>query len=313
MEAVTADEMRKAAERLLGTFTDEQAPEACHPFDHDDRARWDYRPRPRPGTSIAGLGLAGRKNAHKLLATAMSTHAFAQVTSIMGLEEVLDRKESYRRGRHSDDYWIAVFGSPGDEAFTWRFEGHHVSVTMSVVGDAVSPTPVFLGANPAITFYRGTPVVRPLALEEELARRLLAELPAAQLAHAVVAPHAPDDIRTSNARDVAGIELGPGIRAADLAPTAAGLLDELVDLYLDRLPPALAAAERAKMTPDGLRFAWEGPVERAAGHYYRLQSPDLLVEYDNTQNDANHVHTVLRRPGDDFGAALLTAHKAGEN
>ncbi|HEY1179656.1 MAG TPA: DUF3500 domain-containing protein [Phytomonospora sp.] len=310
---MTADEMREAARRLLGTFTAEQAERACHPFEHDDRARWDYRPRPRPGASIAGLSLDGRKNVHKLLATAMSAHAFAQVTSIMGLEEVLDRAESYRRGRHSDDYWIALFGAPDAEAFAWRFEGHHVSVTMSVVGDTVSPTPVFLGANPAVTFYRGTPVVRPLALEEELARRLLAALPATQLGQAVVSPRAPDDIRTSNARDIAGIALGPGVRAADLAPTAAGLLDELVGLYLDRLPPALAAAERARLSPDEVRFAWEGPVERGGGHYYRLQSRELLVEYDNTQNDANHVHTVLRRPGDDFGAALLAAHKTAEH
>ncbi|WP_203686437.1 DUF3500 domain-containing protein [Phytomonospora endophytica] len=313
MEAVIADEMREAARRLLKTFTGEQGAEACHPFDHDDRRRWDYRPRPRPGTSIAGLSLAGRKNVHRLLATAMSTHAFAQVTGIMGLEEVLDRAESYRRGRHSGDYWIALFGSPDAEAFAWRFEGHHVSVTMSVVGEKVSPTPVFLGADPAITFYRGTPVVRPLALEEELARRLLAELPAAQLGRAVVSSRAPDDIRTSNARDVTGVEVGPGIRAADLARGAASLLGELVDLYLDRLPPALAAAERAKLSPGEVRFAWEGPVERGGGHYYRLQSRELLVEYDNTQNDANHVHTVLRRPGDDFGAALLAAHKTLEH
>ncbi|MEV0643948.1 DUF3500 domain-containing protein [Phytomonospora sp. NPDC050363] len=304
--------MRAAGRRLLASLSDEQAAEAVHAFGDPDRLRWDYRPRPRPGTCLAGLSLAGRKNAHRLLATAMSEHAFAQVTSVMGLEEVLDRAEGHRRDRHSADYWVALFGSPDDDAWSWRFEGHHVSVTMSVVADEVSPTPVFLGANPAITFYRGTPVVRPLALEEELARRLLAGLTDALRKQAIVSPHAPDDIRTSNARDITGVELGPGLRAADLSPGDAGLLGELVDLYLDRLPPRLAAIERESLRPDELRFAWEGPAERGGGHYYRIQSPGLLIEYDNTQNDANHVHTVLRRPGDDFAAGLLAAHKAGE-
>lgn len=312
MRGVIAEEMRQAARRLREALTDEQADAAFHPFADADRTRWDYRPRPRPGACIGEFGLTGRKRAHQLLATAMSPHAFAQITTIMGLEEVLDRAESWRRGRHSDDFWIAVFGSPEDEAWAWRFEGHHVSVSMTVVAEEVSPTPVFLGANPASVDYRGAPVVRPLAIEEELARDLLARLPDRQRAQAIVSPVAPSDIRTGNARDISDIDRWPGLRAADLSRGNAEILDRLIDVYLDRLPPSLAAAERAVIEPDAIHFAWEGSAERGGGHYYRLQSPRLLIEYDNTQNDANHVHTVLRRPGDDFGRGLLPSHVASE-
>jgi hypothetical protein len=83
----------------------------------------------------------------------------------------------------------------------------------------------------------------------------------------------------------------------------------VVAAYLDRLPADLAAAEAAALDVRELHFAWEGPVTPGAGHYYRIQAPSLLVEYDNQANDANHAHTVLRRPGADFGD-VLAAHRA---
>src|ERR1700722_12115256 len=163
--------MRSAALALLAALDDEQRTLAAQPFEDDAARRWlEYRPRPRPGASIAGLRETPRKAAHRLLATGLSEHAYAQAMTIIALEEVLDRQEQWRRGRHSNDYWGGGFGDPaGDAPWSWRFEGHHLSVTMTVAGDQVSPAPVFFGANPACVSYAGRPGSRPLAPGQEIA------------------------------------------------------------------------------------------------------------------------------------------------
>ncbi len=227
--------------------------------------------------------------------------------AVIALEEVLDRQEGWRRGRHSADYWVSVFGDPaGDAPWSWRFEGHHLSVSMAVVGDEVSPAPVFLGANPARVAWAGRPVSRPLAPEEDLARELLAVVGPAGRAAAVVADRPPYDIRSGPSPDAGGPFEPRGLSSAGLGPTARALLDQLVGLYLDRLPPELAAREAARLGE--LHVAWEGPTTPGLPHYYRIQADDLLVEYDATAT-GNHVHTVLRRPRSDFGTDLLAHHR----
>jgi hypothetical protein len=228
--------------------------------------------------------------------------------AIVALEEVLDRREAGALHRHIGGYWVTVFGDPASgDAWSWRFEGHHVSVTMTVLGDAVSPTPVFLGANPARVTYGGYTVSRPLAPEEDIGLALLRELGPAGRSVAVVASEAPADIRTAT-RPRAQPELLPlGIPATGLGLTARAQLDELVALYLDRLVPALADREADRIADAEVYFAWEGPTTPGTRYYYRVQSDDLLIEYDNT-DDGNHAHTVLRRPHSDFGDDILAAH-----
>jgi hypothetical protein len=166
---------------------------------------------------------------------------------------------------------------------------------------------VFFGVNPATVSYAGRPVVRPLAAEEEVARALLEAMSPRQRSLAVTAPVARPDIASGqHARARAVTPLGvPGHL---LGPTARALLDRLVAVYLDRLPAALARREAERIDRRELHFAWEGPPRPGLGHYYRVQAPDLLIEYDNTQDDANHAHTVLRRPDSDFGGDVLGAH-----
>jgi Protein of unknown function (DUF3500) len=301
--------MRSAAMALLGALDEEQRRLAGRPFTDQAARRWlEYRPEHRPGACIADLSVAGRKGAHRLLATGLSEHAYAQAMSIVALEEVLDRREDWQRGRHSGDYWVNVFGDPaGDQPWSWRFEGHHLSVTMTVAQDEVSPAPVFLGANPACVSYAGHPVSRPLAPEEDLVRALLDAMGATGRSAAVVASQAPDDIHTSiNPRAQEGIQ-PLGVPAARLGSSARALLAQLVALYLDRLPAELAAREAARVADAELHFAWEGPLTPGARHYYRVQGDDLLIEYDTT-DDGNHAHTVLRRPRGDFGGDMLAAH-----
>ena len=309
-----ARRMRAAAaafqKALAGQSGEGGRADALRPFG-DERRRWlEYRPRPRPGVSLADLAGPARKAAHRLLATALSPGAYAQAMAVIALEEVLDRREDWARARHSEDYRVTLYGAPEDDAFGWRFEGHHLSVSMTVAGDEASPAPVFLGANPARVDHVGHPVLRPLAAEEDLARAALLALGPADRARAVVADAAPDDVRSGPHGRSALIE-PRGVPVADLPVGPRSLLDQLVAVYLGRLDDDLAAAEDRRLDRGALHFAWEGPPGPGAMHYYRLQAPDLLIEYDNTTEDGNHAHTVLRRPDGEFGADVLAAHLGG--
>ena len=306
-----AGQMGTAAVSLLGRLDQGQRALAARPFADDAARRWlEYRPRQRPGACLAELTPAARKAAHRLLATGLSEHAYAQAMGIVALEEVLDRKEQWQRGRHSGDYWVSVFGDPEDgQPWSWRFEGHHLSVTMTVAGQEVSPAPVFFGANPACVSYAGRPVSRPLGPEEDLVRALLDAMGAQNRAAAVVAGQAPADIRTATSPRAGQAIEPPGVAAAALGLAARALLAQLVAAYLDRLPAELAAREAARLDGTDLSFAWEGPLTPGARHYYRVRGGDLLIEYDTT-DDGNHAHTVLRRPRGDFGGDVLAAHYA---
>jgi len=311
----SAAQMRRAAVALLEELDDQQRALAALPFDDDAARRWlEYRPLSRPGACLALLTVAGRQAAHRLLSTALSDHAFAQAMVIIALEEVLDRRERGALGRHSGDYWVSVFGDPrGDDVWSWRFEGHHLSVSMTVLGDEVSPVPIFMGANPAAVGYAGRPVSRPLAAEEDVARALLEAMGPSGRTAAIVASAAPSDIRTGT-MPRAEQSLQPlGIAGGSLGATPRALLSQLVALYLDRLPAELAAAEAARIGGGELHFAWEGPVTAGTRHYYRIQGDDLLIEYDNTSDDGNHAHTVLRRPRREFGDDILTLHYRQEH
>ncbi|MET8370428.1 DUF3500 domain-containing protein [Micromonospora profundi] len=310
MEGPLSEQMRAAGTSLLAALDPPARAAAGYAFDDDNARRWlEYRPRPRPGVSLADLDIAGRKAAHRLLATALSPSAYAQAMAIIALEEVLDRAEGWRRGRHSGDYWVAVFGDPArDDRWAWRLEGHHLSVTMTVVDDQVSPAPIFFGANPAAVRYAGRPVSRPLGVEEDLARDLLDALGPTERAAAIIADEAPADIISATRPHVDGPLEPLGVPADRLRPTGRALLHQIVALYLDRLPPELATAEAARLDAGQLHFAWAGPTRPGQRHYYRVQGHDLLIEYDNTSEDGNHAHTVLRRPASDFGTDVLATH-----
>jgi len=307
--------MRAAALALVAGLDEQQRAVVCLPFaDTTTRHRFTYLPRPRPGVCLADLDRAGRKAAHRLLATALSPSAYAQAVTVMALEEILDRREGWRRGRHSSDFWVVVFGDPArDERWAWRWEGHHLPISLTIDGQEVFPTPLFLGAHPATVSVAGRPVIRPLGMEEDLARALMDAMGPVARSLAVVADTAPPDIRSST-RPLVADRIAPlGVGAAQLDPVSRALLVQLAAVYLGRLPDELAAREAAVLRGTELHFAWEGPLQPGCGHYYRVQGGDLLIEYDNTSNGANHAHTVLRRRQRDFGGDVLAAHRAEEH
>ena len=275
------------------------------PFPADEvRKRWTYLPGERAGARLADMDRDENAAAYRLLSSGLSEIAFAKACAIIALEDVLDRAEGHVRGRHAGDYWLAVFGdADGGRPWAWRFEGHHVSVNTTLLADGCAHTPLFLGANPARVERDGIVVSAPLQEEEELGFRLVHALDRHERAAALISGEAPDDIVTRDAPRVDPTLQPEGVRLGDLSGDAAALGRRLVDLYAGRAPHPHPPPE-----PEEIRFAWAGPTEPGGPHYYRLQGPRFLAELDNTQNGANHVHTVWRDPEGDFGEDMLAEH-----
>lgn len=319
--------MAEAAADFLAATGPAPHPAAAQRFEDEEvRRDWHYIPRERGGLALSVMTSPQEKAAYDLLASGLSVPAFAAATTVIGLEDVLDEVEGKRPpfrprrgrrpawGRHRADYSVTVFGDPAnDDTWGWRFEGHHLSVNITVVDGAVASTPLFLGANPAeVLGPSGHAVTRPLAAEEELALALVEALPGPQRAEAIVAADAPDDILTGAEPLLIDPPEPEGIALSRLSGRALALARDLVSLYVHRVPGPIAERRWEALEPDlgAVTFAFAGEPAHRRPHYYRLQGPALLVEYDNTQDGANHVHTVVRDPEGDFGDDLLLAHRA---
>lgn len=296
------DEMTERARGLCALLGDP----VRFSMDDDARRSWTYLPGERPGVALVDMDRAGAKAALRLLATGLRPHAYAQAATIMALEDVLDEAETGAADRHRGDYWAAVFGTPGEPPWGWRLGGHHLSVSWTVEGDgAARATPQFLGANPARVEHGGALVLAPLAWEEDVAVALVEALDPAQRRAAVLPGDVPRDILTGDAATV-DAELEPaGLALADLGGGAAELAGQLLDLYRDRLPGGLPPG-----AADEARFAWVGGTRIGEPRYYRIQGRSLVVELDNTQNGANHIHSVVRDRRGDFGGDVLREHRA---
>jgi hypothetical protein len=304
-------EMTDAANAWVASLSAEQQVIGLIEFTKDERENWHYIPKPREGLPLAKMDENQRKLARALLASGLSQHGLLEAESVMALERVLRAIENSDR-RDETLYYFTVFGKPSDHGtWAWRVEGHHLSVNFTLVDGRISATPNFVGSNPAEVRLPGPDAgKRILAAEEDLGRAFVTALDAAQRGKAVVSDKAPGDILTRNDRQAKSP--GPeGIGYAALTPAQQVKFKELVALYANRLRHEVAEAELKKIADSGwerLSFAWAGSLKRGEGHYYRIQSPDFVIEYDNTQNNANHVHTVWRVYAEDFGRDLLQEH-----
>jgi len=218
-EAVAA-RMAEAAIRFVASLDDEQRPLASWPFPADEeRRRWYYTPTDHGGLPLSAMRPAQQQLAFALLAAGLSRPAYVTACTIVGLENVLDELEGWRtrwereRGRDPGLYYVRVFGDPaGDQPWSWRFGGHHVSVHHLVAGGAVrASTPLFLGADPAVSPLLGGAELRPLGSAEDLGRELVASLDAAGRERAIVSPVAPFDLVGGNRPRVADGDLPPGL------------------------------------------------------------------------------------------------------
>jgi hypothetical protein len=207
-------------------------------------------------------------------------------------------------------YYVAVFGEPGPEKpWGWRVEGHHLSVNFTLADGHVAASPSFMGANPAEVRQGEHKGMRPLAAEEDLARALAAGLAEAGLP-VLFAAEPPNEILTGAER--VAEQLDPvGVAAADLTAVQKQALVKLVGEYLGRHRSEVADRRLAEIRDAGLdkiRFGWAGGLQPGDAYYYRVQGPGFLIEAANTQNDANHIHTVWRDLDGDFGRDFLGEH-----
>ena len=304
--------MSKAANQFLDSLTDDQKKQAMFGFDDAERENWFFTPVPRKGLALRDMTVAQQHLASALLSAGLSQQGFIKAQTIMSMEDVLRimEKDDGER-RNPGKYYFSIFGKPSD-AGTWgyRVEGHHLSQNYTVSNGHVVDAPSFFGSNPGEVREGPRKGVRLLAMEEDMGRDLLNALDAGQKKTAIITTDAYKEILTSNAKR-ATLEGKPaGLPVAKMTKPQAQMLMDLLDVYASNVPEQLAQARMAMVKQSGreVYFAWAGVAERGGPHYYRIQSPTFLVEYDNTQNNNNHVHTVWRDLANDFGQDLLKQH-----
>lgn len=307
-----------AARAALRALADSTRPAATFSFDTTERSNWYFVPLDRQGVTLARMTSEARARVDSLLLTGLSPRGFATAKSIMRHEAILHDieaagpPEQRRNVRDSSKYYLSVFGEPdAAAAWGWRVEGHHLSVNYTGIGRSVQVvSPVFFGANPARVLAGPHAGLRILAAEEDLARELVKMLDAKQRAVAVFSDTAFGEMQTRNDPKARALKL-EGLRAAEMTAAQRAQLRRLVEHYAGRVS-ATARTHALRDVEDGgfgeLRFAWAGGTEVGQPHYYRIHGPTILVEYDNQQNNANHIHTVWRDLRHDFGGDLLAEH-----
>ena len=304
--------MSDTARTFLASLTPEQRALATFQFQDDQRFDWHFIPKPRKGLPLRAMTPAQKHLAQALLSAGLSQRGYIKASTIMSLEEVLRvmEKDDGER-RNPEGYFFSIFGEPS-ETGTWgyRVEGHHVSLNFTLVKGKVIGAPTFFGANPAEVREGPRKGLRVLGREEDLGRAVITSLDPSQKKIAIVDKEAYKDIITMASRKAALAGQPSGLAVSRMNPNQKQLLTDLLDEYCYNLPETLAQVrlDQIKKAGDNLYFAWAGSEQPGGPHYYRIQSPTFLIEYDNTQNDANHIHSVWRDFNGDFGLDLLQQH-----
>ena len=308
-----ATDMAENAFHFLRSLDSESQDQATFAFDDENRYDWHFIPRAREGVPYKSMTAAQSGLAHRLMSTALSQEGMSKALGVMYLDQILFNIEG-RSIRDSELYYVTVFGDPADEGnWGWRVEGHHLSLNVTIQdGEVISTSPTFMGANPARVRDGPHEGLQVLADEQALARQLLHSFDDDQREIAVYADTAPRDIES---RELRAADPGPprGLAAHDMTKVQADLLMRLVEVYAYRIRPELAELELAEVRQAGveaIHFGWAGGFEFGEPHYYRIHGPTFLIEYDNRQNDANHIHSVWRDLSGDFGDDLLAQHYA---
>lgn len=310
-----AEEMTAGAKNFLASLTAEQKAKATFEMKNDERLNWHFIPRERKGLSLGEMTPAQQALAHAFLQTGLSHRGYFKSATIMSLEQILfDLEQNRGPKRDASAYFFSVFGTPDkNQAWAWRVEGHHLALNFTVAKDKVAAAvPSFFGTNPAEVKSGPRAGLRVLDREEDLGRKLAESLNEQQKKTAIYTNKAPADIITGADRKARLLE-PVGLKLSDMQPNQKEILMSLITEYVFRARPEVALEKMKEITDtpaDKISFAWAGPVEKkdGNGHYYRVQGPTFLIEYDNVQNNANHVHAVYRDLKNDFGEDILRKH-----
>ncbi|MDA1129066.1 MAG: DUF3500 domain-containing protein [Chloroflexi bacterium] len=309
-------QMSAAAKAFVSSLNPEQKAKATFEYLDGERIFWYYPPMNRHGLPLRDMEPAQRELAMAIMASGLAPESYEQAKLIIEHEEVLGPLEK-ENGivtfvRDVQLYYFTIFGEPGDnDPWGWRVEGHHISIHFSIMGDKViSTTPFFFGANPAEVRKGPKNGLRILGNREDLAFNLMDSLDAKQVEESIICAAAPADIVTFNSSK-ASLMTYEGLPAAKMNGAQKELLMALVAEYVNQVRTDVAEqklAELKKTGLDRLYLAWAGPVTKDAAHYYRIHGGDFVVEFDNRQDGANHIHSVWRDVENDFAADVLRDH-----
>jgi hypothetical protein len=310
--AHAASLMTECANRFLAALDANQRGKASFPFDTDERMNWHFIPKERKGLPLLEMTPYQRHLASALLATGLSQTGYIKAVTIMSLEDVLKIMENDSgERRNPEKYYVSVFGTPSDGS-TWgyRVEGHHLSQNYTVVNGNVIDGPSFFGANPAEVRQGARKGLRILASEDDLGLELMHALDEQQRKVAIVDPTAYEEILTAASRKAAFQGQPSGLSASKMNTRQFDALMALVEEYAHNVPDELAARRMAQVNRANrnMYFAWSGGINRGDRRYYRVQTPSFLIEFDDTQDNANHIHSVWRDFTGDFGQDLLQQH-----
>ena len=310
--ATSASVMTESANRFLNSLTPEQRAKATFKMDDPERMHWAYVPLERKGLQLREMSPFQKHLASALLSSGLSQSGYIKAVTIMSLEDVLRMMEKDNgERRNPEKYYFSIFGTPSDSGvWGYRVEGHHVSQNYTVVNGHVVDGPSFFGANPAEVRQGPRAGLRTLAAEEDLGRDVIASLDADQKKVAIVEATAYKDVLTTNSRKAALQGQPSGLLASKMNARQFDKLTALLEEYAHNVPGDVAAArdEQIKKAGKNIYFAWAGGVNRGDPHYYRVQTPQFLIEYDCTQDGANHIHSVWRDFAGDWGEDLLAEH-----
>ena len=312
----TVRNMNEAGAKFLESLDAQQRAKTTYPYLDGERVFWYYPPLNRHGLPLRDMDENQRGLAYKLMSTALTEKSYEQAKQIIEHESVLGPLEK-EQGivsfvRDPDLYYFTIFGEPGgDEPWGWRAEGHHVSLHFSVWNDdIISMTPFFFGANPAEVRKGPKSGLRILGAREDMAYNLMESLDAGQRSKAVLYDEAPYDILTYNSSKVS-LPREEGLPVSAMSGTQREILMGLVTEYVNQVNEELASRRLAELKDGGfdqLHFAWAGPLDKSEAHYYRIHGGEFVVEFDNRQNGANHIHSVWREVENDFAGDVLRDH-----
>lgn len=305
------EELTAEAQSFLSVLPADLQKKAMFDFQDPERENWKFTPQPRKGLPLEDLSAEQQKAAKKLLATILSQQGLLKVNTIQELEKLLGEMENDPVKRNHQAYFTSFFGQP-ESGKTWgyRYEGHHIAVNVTIIdGKSMIASPTFLGASPAQVREGRMQGTQALAKEENLARALAESLH--QRGKAVVySKESPAEILTAENRVAQQLE-PVGVPMNEASAAEVKLLFQLIAEFAHRYRSEVADAQMHAMESLDLkeiRFAWAGSLEMGKAFYYRIQTPKVLIETANSQNNANHIHTVWRDHANDFGRDSLGEH-----
>ena len=307
-----ARELHDGFQLFIKSLKPEQVQRLTFDFEDVFRKDWQFVPMDRRGLAFGDMETTQRLLAMSLLQTALSHRGFSQSVQVMALEQVLHELENQNPIRNPNKYHLFLFGDPStSESWGWRVEGHHLSLNFTIVGgERVVATPAFIGTNPAKVLEGPMRGMRVLGWQEDLARALVKSFTDVQKGAAIISVKAPRDVINGPGRDAQTLK-PMGLAFVEMNAKQQAQLMQIVQRFTGRLRKELANDDMERIRAAGvenIHFSWAGSTQEGKPHYYAIQGPTFVMEYDNTQNNANHVHAVWRDLQNDFGVDWLRRH-----